>query len=334
MKIAYINLLGNIKNDSIFKKEEELQKNPTINDRLDRWMALKDYLKEKSIEIHTHDTYKNCKEPDYWLVQDPILKTFLFLIFHRISFKKVILILTEQPVANPWGWKYLSWYKHFFKIILTWNTELCKKGPPFTHYKVPVGFDQNAYPKYKDNPKTNLCLMIHSNQTSDMLGELYTLRRDIIRYFEKRGDNLLDLYGFRWNTDKTPSPFYTTAYKGLANDKNDAFSKHYFTFAIENSVNPGMYEYDIFISMATGTVPIFLPPPDYKDSLPENTFVNFASYGSLDELVTYLQSVVGTPKYDEYRKNGWNFIHSDKYSQFSIETFCRNIHEAIKKISK
>jgi hypothetical protein len=266
---------------------------------------------------------------DYWVVQDPIPSSLIFLLKHGIRPSKVVLVLTEQPVANPRGWKYLPIYKHFFPKILTWDTELLKKGKPFIPYKVPVGFDPKDYPQYRASKKKGLSLMIHSNQTSNTKGELYTLRRKIIKYFEKRGDNLLDLYGHRWNTDKSHSPFFTNIYKGLASDKNNTFSEYYFSFCIENSVNPGMYEYDIFISMATGTVPIFMPPPDFENTLPKDTFINFNDYPNWDDLVKKMQSLINTSEYEAYLERGWKFINSEKYKPFSIEQFCEDIYNTI-----
>lgn len=300
-----------------------------ITGNLDRWAALRRFLAKRGIEINTYDIYKNPKEIDLWLFIDPGRKAFEFIIRHRISPRKLILMLVEPPVGNPRGWRYLHFYSWLFKIILTWNPELAKKGKKYARWYFPTKFDPAAYNHYRSNSKKNLCLMMHSNKMSKVHGELYSLRRKIIRYFEKRGDKLLELFGYGWNDKKNPWPFFTNLYKGTSVDKRETLSNYYFTFCIDNSIVPGYITYDPFISMATATVPIYLPMPDSLEYIPENTFINYNNFKNLDELVLYLKSIVETEEYEKYRENGWKFINSEKFRPFTVERFCEDVYRAV-----
>jgi hypothetical protein len=170
---------------------------------------------------------------------------------------------------------------------------------------------------------------MHSNKSSNVYGELYSLRREIIRYYEQRSDGLLDLYGYGWNDNKSHIPFFTNLYKGISPDKKETFSEYYFAFCIDNCTVPGYITYDPLIAMATGTVPIYIPMADSTKYIPEDTFINFSEFKNLDELVTYLQTIVNTGKYEGYRERGWAFLNSKKYYPFTIHRFCEDMNKAI-----
>ena len=330
MKIAIYIEYRNWLNNQMFELDSECN----INNVLDRYVALKRYLDEKNIKINTYDIYKNIKEVDLWLIIDPKPKMLYFFLKSKINPKKIVPILHEPSVINPWAWQYLRYYSWIFPALLTWNSELCSKNKKYFHYHFPLKIDLEKYNYYKSKNKKNLLLMMHSNKHYPRRGELYSLRKKIIKYYEERGDGLLDLYGKGWNNPKSSNPFYTTLYRGTTDDKWETYSEYYFTFCIDNSIVPGYITYDPLISMATGTVPIYQPMPDSTKYIPENTFIDFSKFKNLRELTEYLQSIVGTPAYEEYRTNGWNFINSEKYYPFTMKKFCEDIYEAINFVIK
>ena len=327
----YTHYRGWLKNrmfDLNFEAQDE-----DVLDRLSRWVALKEFLAERNVNFSTYDTYNSFEEVDIWLMQEPMPDKFKFILRNRINLRKVIFILTEPPVVNSWGWKYLKYYSWLFKVILTWNSELCRQKKKYIHYHFPQRFDESKYPYYKSKNKKNLCLMLHANKTSNAPGELYSLRREIIRYFERRSDALLDVYGYGWNDEKRRTPFFTNLYKGTTPDKKETYSEYYFTFCIDNCVVPGYITYDPLIAMSTGTVPIYLPMPDSLQYIPENTFVNYNHFQTLDELVSYIKSIAATDRYEEYRRNGWEFLNSEKYYPFTTEKYCDDVYRAIQVVT-
>jgi hypothetical protein len=271
------------------------------NDVFYRYIALKNFLALKGINLNTYDTYDDFKKIDLWIMAEPYPRLFKFILQNRINSQKAILLMIEPPVGNPFGWKFFPYYSWLFKVILTWNPVLIKTARKFVRWYFPVQIEPEKYAHYQSNPKKNLCLIMHSNRASKQPGELYSFRREIIRYFERRTDRLLDVYGYGWNDSHSPQPFFTDLYQGTVADKWETFSQYYFTFCIDNSILPGYITYDPFISMATGTVPIYWPMPDASQYIPDDTYINYNDFKSLDELTAYLQSIVGTQKYEDYR---------------------------------
>lgn len=323
--IAYHPFYKTLLNNQVFNPEHLFNWNGVLN----KWIALKKYLAEKNINLNTYDVYNNFKNIDIWIIQEPTLNQFKFLLRNRINPRRVIFIITEPPVINPWGWKYLKYYSWMFKAILTWSTELCSKNKKFYHYHFPQQFDTSKYAYYKTKQNKNLCLLMHSNKYSSIKGELYSLRREIISYFVNRGDFLLDLYGYDW--DKISA--YKSVYKGTTSDKIECYSEYCFSFCIDNSIVPGYITYDPLISMATGTVPIYIPMPDSTKYIPSNTFIDYTNFKNLDELVLYLKFIVNTNEYENYRENGWEYLNSCKFHPFTIKKFCEDVYHAIQAVN-
>lgn len=328
INVAYYTPYRNWLGDRMFDPTADCN----VNDVARRWIALRDELALRGYRLATYDTYADRKKIDYWLLQDPWPSTFSFMRYHRVNPRRSIMLLHEPRVINPFGWKWLNWYRHLFRGVMTWQTELCAKHRRFYQYHFPCWFDAARYPKYRAARNRNLCLMMHSNKLNDEPGELYSLRRDVIDYFENRGDRLLDLVGRGWNDEQAEHPFFTTLYGGTTPDKRKTYSQYDFTFCIDNSIEPGYVTYDPLISMATGTVPIYKPMPDSCELIPPDTFINLDEFDSWDDLVRRLQQLISSGEHQAYRDRGWAFINSPDYAPFSIERFCKEMSEGIEAL--
>lgn len=338
IRIAFYPGYEDMMQNHVFDVGSEVSKNLGGLPVMNRYAALKQYLAERGVEINTYDRYKNFREVDLWIVMEPTLRQYFFLVKHLINPRKVLFFVLEPDIVNPWGWKYLKYYRFLHKTFLSWSSDLAKKYPQqFVEFKVPVPFDASRHAHFVAKKKKKLCVLMQSNKYSPVPGELYSLRREIIRHFEKRGDHLLDLYGPGWNTEDVKglgrgvTPFHTNLYQGFASDKWETFSEYWFAFCIQNSIPAGDFEYDPFMAMATGTVPIYLPPPNVRDYIPYGTYIDYSRFKDLDDLVVYLQSIIGTDEYEAYRRRGWAFITSEQYRPFTTEQFCEDVHRAIKQ---
>lgn len=324
-RVAYYTKYQDWLNDRMF----DLSSSANRNNVLERYLALRDYLARQDISLHSYDRYKP-KDVDVWLVSDISPSFIFFMLKNKIPPKKIVPLMIEPPIINVWGWRLINLYKYLFPAVLTWNSDLCAKNINFFHFHFPVSFDEEKYNYYVSKPKKGFALMMHSDKYSNKKGELYSLRRKIISYFEKRGDNLLDLYGKRWNSHK----FKTTIYRGTTEDKLETYSQYYFSFCIDNSIVPGYITYDPLISMSVGTVPIYLPMPDSTKFIPEETFIDFSKFKDLDELTLYLKDFIKNQNYELCRKNGIRFLKSQKYYPFTVEKYCEDFYQAIRYVMK
>lgn len=299
------------------------------NNVLDRYIALRKYLAERNINLNTFDMYGSMGEVDIWILQEPTPGTVKFMHDNKIDPSRVIFFLHEPYVYNRWGWDYIQNSHFFHKAILSWESTFPQKDKKFFHYHFPVTIDLSRYEHYSNNKKENLALIMHSNKTSKEEGELYSFRRQVMRYFENRGDYLLDLFGHGWNDNTRDDPFFTNIYKGTTPDKFETYSKYYYSFCIDNCIIPGYITYDPLISMATGTVPIYVPMPDSIDFIPENTFIDLLKFESFDELYERMISIIKTKEYEEYRRNGREFLGSEKFYTFTNKKYCEDIYKAV-----
>lgn len=302
------------------------------NDVARRWIDLRQSLFARGYRFDTYDIYGDDRQIDYWLMLDPWKSTLQFMWYHRINPRRVIMCLIEPPVVNPWGWRNLRYYHWALGGVMTWHSELCGRYRRFRQFHFPCHIDPAQYPVYRASAKHNLALMLHANKTSNQPGQLYSLRRQIIRYFEQRGDSLLDLYGYGWNDDHARDPFHTSLYRGATDDKRLTYSQYYFAFCIDNSIAPGYITYDPLISMATGTVPVYKPMPDSTRLIPEDTFVNFDAFDSFDALTDHLQAMTASGQWERMRDRGWAFVNSSRYDPFTTETFCQEMGNGIESL--
>lgn len=340
VKIAIYPGYSNMLKDQMFDLDSEAGKQLRGLPILQRYIGLRDFLSQRGMEIHTFDIYKSLKDIDLWLMLEANPRNYLFLISRLVNPRKVIPVILEPPVVSPWEWKYINYWSRLHRFVLTWSPELVMANKKFMkfHY-LPFSFDATKYSYYNSKPKKNLCLFMQSNKASRVKGELYSLRREIIRYYEKRGDELLDLYGYGWNTPNTqhlgPSePFYTPIYKGMAEDKWETFAEYKFIFCIQNAIPAGDYECDIFMTIVTGAVPIYLPPLDADTYIPRDIYVNYNDFKNLDDLTDYIKSIVDTPVYEEYRRKGWEFINSERFKPFTVGQFCEDVYQTIQSALK
>ena len=327
---------------ALYIPEKEFQNNRILLDtnppgmpdyHNERWCRLKKYLEERNIILNTHDCYYDLRSIDLIIIRDFTLDSLQFLLRHRVRPSKVILQLIEPPVILPRQWKYLKYYAQFFGRVLVWNTKVVNqhRNLGLLNYPQPVINEDHArLCRYKKN---EFSVMIHSNKMSNIPGEMYSLRRKIIRYFQSREDHLLDLYGYGWNDDEAENPFHTSIYKGKVASVWETMSQYKFAFGLQNCCAPGYIARELFDPIMAGTVPIYLGAPDIKQFVPENCYIPFDQYGSLEDLVDYLKSIDNTPDYERYRKNGWDFMNSDRFRPFSVNKFCETLYGHVMELT-
>ena len=109
-KIAIYPGYANMLKDQMFDLESEAGKQLRGLPILQRYIALRDFLAQKGVEIHTFDMYPDPKEIDLWLMLEANPRNYLFFLSHLIDLRKVIPVILEPPVVSPWEWAYLKYW--------------------------------------------------------------------------------------------------------------------------------------------------------------------------------------------------------------------------------
>ena len=85
----------------------------------------------------------------------------------------------------------------------------------------------------------------------------------------------------------------------------------------------------IFDAFFSGCVPVYYGAEDISRFVPENTFIDYRKFDSLDELYLYLHSM-DKNKYKEIISNINEYLQSDLYkSNFSIDSYVNRMADII-----
>ncbi len=301
---------------------------------LRRWEFLRSTLNALNIEIHTHDQFTNIRDADALIVSDPTKSLVMELIKARVNPRHIVFMAIEPTVIRRWMWRYLYWYSPLMGHVFV-SDRTRARGRRVTWLPLPQpldGHDLSERDQFVKVPKDKFMVMLRANKVSSQPGELYEERRDLVRYFESRHDDLFDLHGPGWNDPNHPVPVMYRNYRGLANGTVETYAKYKYTLGMDNSAVPGLFTYDLFSAMLAGSVPVYLGAPDITDFVPADAFINVADFPSYDALVERLIEISENGELEKYRKRGADFLYSADYDPFTMDYFARSVSDAILRI--
>jgi hypothetical protein len=301
---------------------------------LRRWGLLSSTLNALDIEIHTHDKFVSTRDADALVVIDPTRSLMLDLIKQRVNPRRIIFMATEPAVIRRWMWRYLRLYSPFMGQVFVSDRSRAR-GQRIKWLPLPQpldGHNLGELEHFTSVPKQKFMVMLRANKISDQPGQLYDERRDLVRYFESREDDLFDLHGPGWNDQGHPAPVMYRNYRGFAKGTVETYAEYKFTLGMDNSAVPGLFTYDLFSAMLAGSVPVYLGAPDISDFVPTDAFINVADFPSYDALVERLIEISENGELVEYRKRGAEFLSSADYEPFTMDFFTRSVSEAVLRI--
>jgi hypothetical protein len=252
--------------------------------------------------------------------------------FKNKTFLMVFESVTHLPENHDYGK-----LKSMFPIIFTWNDTVIDEK---TIYKIPSP-NILKWPNVEIVPYKNKKILtnISSNKYSRHPLELYTQRRNHIKWFEKKMPKQFDLYGFGWNIPQTlmqkylrfTVPYYRS-YKGTIINRAATYSKYRFALCFENEIYPGWINDKIFDCMRSNCVPIYLGAPNILDYVDKETFIDRRNFSSIEELYDYIINM-SEKDYKHYQNAISEFLNSKRFEFFLSTSMADKIASVLKAFS-
>lgn len=308
---------------SLFSGDEFFNMSSRYNrDSSDRYpfYRLKEDLDGYGVEMHTCDVC-DIKKCDKFLMFDYNERAAYEagLFFGR---EDRILFLIEPPAVEPemWSARNLLKYRSFFKRIYVYADHFVDNVNYFK-YHIPPNHpvpSEKSLDECFSAPRKHLMAFIQSNRNSEYPGELYTYRRQLVKYF----DSVLQdfhVYGSTWDCK---------SYCGKCTNKLETLRNYKFSLTIENQSMPGWISERILECFLAGCVPVYFGAPNITDYIPANTFIDIRDFVSMD---MFLEYIVHMDKYklEDYRQNIRNFLKSEKFYPFCVENFVKTIANSL-----
>ena len=235
------------------------------------------------------------------------------------------MIVREPPVILPKNHD-INTLNHFDKAF-TWNDDL-------VNGKNIIKFQNGSYDfekiklKNKKNQK-GYCLVC-SNKQSNKKNENYTLRYNIIDFFENK-KLLFHLYGYGFETRSYKSRYVEFLfnrlhfprpknnfknYKGTIENKREIASRYKFQFAIENSRNiKGYISEKIFDSFFSNNIPLYSGASNISSYIPKETFININQFNNIESLIAYTENLSDSD-ITKIKKAQIDFFNSESIKNF------------------
>jgi alpha(1,3/1,4) fucosyltransferase len=121
--------------------------------------------------------------------------------------------------------------------------------------------------------------MVIGEHTSQHPDELYTARRNIIKFFEYNHPEQFDFYGRYWTSQNHP------CYKGVIKHKLPYISQYKFAICYENMRSQTYITEKIFDILHAGCVPVYWGAKEITKYIPYRCYILRENFASDDTLV-------------------------------------------------
>lgn len=316
----------------------------SVDGDLEFFYELKKFLLKYNIRTHTYDL----------ITENPVAEICLDNIKPTKNKNLKILILMESKAVFPWLYK-LEYFKSF-DLVFTYDNLLIDNKKIFKlNYSYYLTAESNSI-KFED--KKFLC-NISSNKYSNYKTELYSERIKVIEYYNKKHSEYFDLYGFGWDSYiknkflyklvkqissykilravfKLFSYFFgfiifkeLKIYKGIIKKKYEVLKTYKFSICFENYYNHDGYVTEkIFDCFKCNVVPIYYGYSEIHKLIPENTFIDYRKFNSLQDLHDYLNNIKPN-EYSDYLKNINKYLSSNLSNQFDVKVNAERVSKLI-----
>jgi len=320
-----------LQNNVIFDKKNKLNR----DDIFDKYINLKLEFKKFGYDLSTNDINK-VSESEVVLYFDMPKKL-------PAENCKSYLILVESSLIRPDN--YCKESHMFFNKIFTWDDHLVDNKK---YFKLNFAHLFPSSIKKDLSKKEKLCILISGNKSSPRKDgrELYSKRKEAIRWFEKNHLDNFDLYGVGWDRYKFSGPKIIrgfnrlpflgkayarfanktyTSYKGIIGNKITVMEKYKFSICYENAKDiSGYITEKIFDSFFAGCVPVYWGADNVTDYIPKKCFIDKRDFSTYEELYDYIQNMRDCD-YLEYLENIENYLRSNDSFSFTGVGFSQSL---------
>ncbi|HHT9158246.1 MAG TPA: glycosyltransferase family 10 domain-containing protein [Candidatus Brocadiaceae bacterium] len=242
--------------------------------------------------------------------------------------QRMALLLMEPPSVIPENWD--SKFHEMFPLIFTWHDNYIDE-----HKFVKIYLTQTRlFPGVPEISFSNkkLLVTISINKFSKHPRELYSARRESIRYFERKQPEGFDLYGVGWNKpinilEKT-IPYLRQnypSYRGKVQNKWDVLPYYRFGLCYENILDePGWITEKIFDCMRSKCVPIYWGAANVTKYVDKDAFIDRRLFKSNEELEEYLIHMT-EKDYNRFQEAMQDYINSQRFDRFLPPEFSDTI---------
>lgn len=271
--------------------------------------------------IHTIDMYYDISEPDYYLFLWPDWE-WAYKLMKIGVLQRAIYCNSEPPTVislnKPAGFKFL---KLIFSVILTYNRDWVDNIHVFKR-NIPYIFNINIDDSMPISQK-KLLTGISADKKSNYKDELYSERKKAYLYFEKYLNEQFVFYGTRWRKKGHP------CYGGIVENKARTFHGFKFALCLENTKNIKDYVTEKMLDcICAGIVPIYAGAKNILEYIPQDCFIDYFSFDSLDSLASYLISMDETA-YCQYLHAAKKWLISDAIVMFGYKIYFDDLYFAI-----
>jgi len=336
--------------------DKRLYKNGLFNPKLDPnftlWIKLKKLLLTKKIVLDTIDLHPVESADKLFFFDhssfplfDNDLSPYLKLCIKKnINKARFNLIITECPIIKPDSWNKKN-HQHYGKIF-TWNDKLVDNKKYF-HYHWLQNI-QKIEPRSIPFEEKKLAVLINAHKTNYLPHELYSLRINVIRFFEKNYPQDFDLYGVGWDKPLNVKFIYSAlkyglskvlifmkdysnslrgfpSYKGRIKNKTTVLAQYKFCICFENMNHiEGYITEKIFDCFIAGCIPLYYGASNIAAYIPSNTFIDFGQFKTLNEMYTFLKNM-NEKTHNKYLTNIKKFLSSPQLQKWHYQSFCNDI---------
>lgn len=244
------------------------------------------------------------------------------------------LMLLENELIRPDNY----WRRNHaaFRKIFTWHDGWVD-GQRYIKVFNSVGWREPV--RHDRLPRDQLCVTTAGNKFSTGKAELYSARRETLRWFAEHAPGDMALFGEGWDRWHIPNSGFVvntmidkayrqwpglprqrpySFWRGFAKDKAAVLETAKFSICYENAVLPGYITEKIFDCFFAGCVPVYHGAPNVSDYIPPATFIDRTQFASHHDLHAYLRGM-SAAEYSGYRVAIADYLASDAAQLFGAK---------------